>query len=175
MVFSERGFYCSFDGKIYFTIRSFTFFKGVKCYNLSILYVKYAFLKYVFLWIWGHEQALCPYKEVTSSSYNHEDHQVQQRLMGIITNNNYIITRGSHERLLYVMCLLTLQPFSDLLSTLFPNLSCPIPTQPFLHMVQHVADWVVPLLLPSNSSIQPLHLPLIIIEYLVQRVYIYDL
>ena len=30
----------------------------------------------------------------------------------------------------------TLPPFS--------NLSCPIPTQPLLHLVQHVADWIVP-------------------------------
>ena len=26
----------------------------------------------------------------------------------------------------------------------FSNLSCPIPTQPLLHMVQQVADWVAP-------------------------------
>ena len=47
----------------------------------------------------------------------------------------------------------------------FYNLSCQIPTQHLLHMVQHVADRVaplpvvgIPLLLPSNSYIL-LHLP----------------
>ena len=32
----------------------------------------------------------------------------------------------------------------------FPNLSCPVPTQPLLHMVQHVADWVAPFPVVSN-------------------------
>ena len=43
---------------------------------------------------------------------------------------------------------------------LFSSLSCPIPTQPLLHIVQHVAVVSIPLLLPSNSSILSLQLPL---------------
>jgi len=43
------------------------------------------------------------------------------------------------------------------------NLSCPIPTQLLLHMVQHVADRVTRIphsaTFPSNSSILILHLP----------------
>ena len=39
---------------------------------------------------------------------------------------------------------------------LFSNLSCPIPIQPLLYVVQNVADWVVPFLRSQHFP----HLPL---------------
>ena len=63
------------------------------------------------------------------------------------------------------------------LITLFSNLSCPIPTQPFLHMMQQVADWAapfavvnIPLLLPSNSSILPHQLPPLLLPFICARI-----
>ena len=41
----------------------------------------------------------------------------------------------------------------------FSNLSCPIPTQPLLHMVQHVADWVVPFPRSQHSPQIPPYSP----------------
>ena len=59
----------------------------------------------------------------------------------------------------------------------FSNLSCQIPTQPLLHMVQDIADWVapfpivsIPLLLPSNSSTFLFHLPRLLLSYMCTRV-----
>ena len=40
--------------------------------------------------------------------------------------------------------------------SLLSNLSYPIPTQPLLHMVQHVADWVAPFLRSQHSPPPPL-------------------
>ena len=42
----------------------------------------------------------------------------------------------------------TLPPFSNVL--------CPIPTQPLLHMMQHVADWVAPFPRRQHSPPPPL-------------------
>ena len=44
----------------------------------------------------------------------------------------------------------------------FSNLSCQVPTHPFLHMVQHVADWVAPFSRSKHSPPPPhklLHIP----------------
>ena len=67
--------------------------------------------------------------------------------------------------------------YSCLSCLTFSNLSCQIPTQPLLHMVQHVADWVapfpgvsIPLLLSTNSSIFPLLLPPLLLSRMCTRV-----
>ena len=56
----------------------------------------------------------------------------------------------------------------------FTYLSCPIPTQPLLQMVQHGADWVSPFplnipLFPINSSTVPLHLSPLLLSLMCER------
>jgi len=55
------------------------------------------------------------------------------------------------------------EPCTSSQFNLFSNLSCPIPTQLLLHMVQHVCrlGCTIPLLLPSNSLILSLFFPLL--------------
>ena len=45
-------------------------------------------------------------------------------------------------------------------NTTFSNLSCPIPIQPLLHMVQYVADWVAPFSSPKIRPYSPFTCPL---------------
>jgi len=68
-----------------------------------------------------------------------------------------------------VSCVISIQSrlkrpgYRHLMLALFSNLSCLIPTQPLLHMVQHVADRVSPFLRSRHTSPPPLkflHIPL---------------
>ena len=65
--------------------------------------------------------------------------------------NGSVLQRGTMPTLMYPRpgCRpKTLPPFS--------NLSCPIPYQTLLHMVQHVADWVAPIPRSHHSPLSTL-------------------